>query len=205
MFTHFENAFLNLTDDLAKATKLARQCAEQSLEHDPFDPFCNLVMGRASWLLGDLEASVPWLDRAIELNPNYAHGKYSRAWAVTLLGRGVEGQTDVDAALELSPLDPLLYGMLGVRAFSHMVLDQPAESARWADRAARAPRAHPLIEMIAVVAHGLNVDEERANFWARSARNRRSGLGAAEFFRAFPFRDPSARERISETLARLKL
>ena len=161
-FTHFEDAFLNFAADAHEAATLAQRHAEASLEHDPLDPFCNLVMGRVFWLRGDLEASLPWLDRAIRLNPNYAQGKYSRAWAETLLGEGTAGRANVDAALELSPLDPLAYGMLGVRAFSHMVLDQSAEAALWAERAARAPGAHALIEMIAAVAHGLNGDEARA-------------------------------------------
>ena len=204
-FAHFENAFLHFTDDAAEAARLAQRYAALSVEHDPLDPFCNLVMGRVSWLNGDLDASLPWLDRAIGLNPNYAQGKYSAAWTKTLLGQCVEGQTLVDAALELSPLDPLRYGMLGVRAFSHILLDQPAEAAYWADRAARAPRAHALIEMIAAVAHGMNGDDKQANFWARSALNRHPGLAASDFLQAFPFRDPTTRKRISETLTRLNL
>lgn len=203
-FTHFENAFLSFADDAARATALAQRHAETSLSHDPLDPFCNLVMGRVFWLRGDLEASLPWLDRAIGLNPNYAQGQYSRAWTETLLGQGADGQTHVDAALALSPLDPLAYGMLGVRAFSHMVLDESAPAALWAERAARAPGAHALIEMIAAVAHVLNRDDARAQAWAASARTRSPSVTAADFFRAFPFRDPATRERIAQALARLR-
>jgi TolB-like protein len=202
-FTHFENAFLSFSDDAAQAAALAQRHAEASLEHDPLDPFCNLVMGRVFWLRGELEASLPWLDRAVALNPNYAQGKYSRAWAETLLGQGAEGQAHVDAALALSPLDPLAYGMLGVRAFSHLVLDEAAQAALWAERAARAPGAHALIEMIAAVAHVLNGDEARAKAWSDSARRRSPGLAAVGFFRAFPFRDPGTRQRIARALRRL--
>jgi hypothetical protein len=122
-----------------------------------------------------------------------------------MLGEGASGRALVDAALELSPLDPLLYGMLGVRSFSHMALDQPEEAVLWSERAARAPRAHPLIELIAAVAHGLNGDDARASAWARSALNRRPDLKGADFLKAFPFRDPITRQRISETLIRLNL
>ena len=202
-FTHFENAFLSFADDAAEAALLAQRHAEASLERDPLDPFCNLVMGRVSWLRGELEGSLPWLDRAVRLNPNYAQGKYSRAWAETLLGAGAEGQANVDVALALSPLDPLAYGMLGVRAFSHMVLDQPGEAALWAERAARAPGAHALIEMIAAVAHALNGDAARAKAWAASARRRSPGLAPPDFLRAFPFREPATRRRIVEALERL--
>jgi TolB-like protein len=202
-FAHFEGAFLRFAADRAAATERARRCAEASLALDPLDPFCNLVMGRAAWLSGDLEGALPWLDRAVELNPNYAQGKYSSAWTRTLLGEGGEGQALVDAAVALSPLDPLLYGMLGVRAFSHMVLDEPAEAARWGERAARAPRAHPLIELVAAVGHGLNGDEERARKWMESALTRRPGLRRQDFFEAFPFRDAATYARVDRVLRRL--
>lgn len=204
-FAHFEDAFLGFADDPGRAAELARRSAEASLEHDPLDPFCNLVMGRAFWLRNELEASLPWLDRAMALNPNYAQAKYARGWSETLLGEGRRGQADADSALALSPLDPLAYGMLGVRAFSHIVLDEAAEAAAWAERAARAPGAHALIEMIAAVSHVLAGDPARARGWAQSARERHPGLRAEDFFRAFPFRDPAARARIARALDELEL
>ena len=202
-FTHFQDAFQGFRTDAAHASGLAQRFAEQSLEQDPLDPFCNLAMGRAFWLRGDLEASLPWLDRANAINPNYAQAKYCRAWTETLLGQGAEGQVNVDAALQLSPLDPLAYGMLAVRSFSHIVLDQPSEAAQWGERAARAPGAHALIELIAAVCHRLNGDDGSAAAWARSALNRRPGLNASEFFGAFPFRDRDVRRRIDDALKRL--
>lgn len=202
-FAHFETAFLSFTDDAARSAELARRFAERSLDRDELDPFCNLVMGRAFWLTGDLEASLPWLDRAARLNPNYAQAKYSRAWSETLLGEAALGRSHVDAALALSPLDPLAYGMLGVRAFSHMVLDERALTAEWGECAARAPRAHPLIEMIAAVCHEMTGNQARAEGWAASARRRNPNLTASNFLQAFPFRDPEIRRRIAESLGRL--
>jgi hypothetical protein len=122
-----------------------------------------------------------------------------------MLGEGVDGRALVDAAMGLSPLDPLLYGMLGVRSFSHMALDQPEEAVFWAERSARAPRAHPLIDLLAAVAHGLNGDDARAGAWARSAQARRPGLTGADFLIAFPFQDPPTRSRITDTLRRMNL
>jgi TolB-like protein len=204
-FAHFENAFLSFTPDAAETADLARRSAETALEQDELDPFCNLMMGRAFWLTGELEASLPWLQRALHLNPNYAQAAYSRGWTETLLGEARPGQASADAALALSPLDPLAYGMLGVRAFSHMALDEREQAAAWSERAARAPGAHPLIEMIAAVAHGLNGDPAKAAAWAASARRRNPALTSDDFLRAFPFRDPAVRRRIAAALRRLDL
>lgn len=202
-FAHFEGAFLRFAVDRTAAADRARRCAEASLALDPLDPFCNLVMGRAAWLSGELESALPWLDRATTLNPNYAQGRYSSAWTRTLLGDGRNGQKLVDTAVALSPLDPLLYGMLGVRALSHMVLDEPAEAARWGERAARAPRAHALIDVIAAVGHGLNGDDERARLWLETALRRNPDLRREDFFEAFPFRDAAALARVDGVLRRL--
>ena len=88
------------------------------------DPFVNFTMGRSFWLVGDLDGSLPWLERATSISPNYAQGIYARAWTESLSGRGVEGRAHVDLAMRLSPLDPLYYAMLGTRAFAHLALGE---------------------------------------------------------------------------------
>jgi TolB-like protein len=201
-FTHFQSAFLRYSDDPAAIT-LAQRYASQCLERDPLDPFGHFTMGRAQWLNDDLEASLPWLERANALNPSYAQARYSRGWAEALLGSAEASQVNIAAALVLSPLDPLVYGMLGVRAMSHLVLEDQAQAAEWAERAANSPGAHALIEMIAAVSHGLNGNDLKANAWARSVKARAGHLDSADFLRAFPFRDPPTRERVSRTLGRL--
>ncbi len=201
-FTRFQDAFLRYSPDAAVAIASARHCAEQALERDPVDPFGNFVMGRSFWLHGELEGSIPWLERANLLNPNYAQATYARAWVDGLLGNGRESLSGIDAAVARSPLDPLLYGMLGVRAFSYLGLGDFPLAAHWAERAATSPGAHALIEAIAAVAHGLNGSEARARAWAESARRRASDLTEEGFFRAFPFRHPGTRSLVAQTLSR---
>jgi len=157
-------------------------------------------MGRSFWLRGDLESSVPWLDRANTLNPNYAQGRYARAFTDPFLGRGTSGQEHADAAMALSPLDPLLYAMLAARAFSHLVRGQTAEGSEWADRALRSPGAHVLIPMIAAVAHGMNGNDARARECAAMAHARDPSLRKDAFFRAFPFRDANIRRQFDNLL-----
>ena len=201
-FTHFQNAFLRYVND-AESAQLAQRYAADCLERDPLDPFGHFTMGRAHWLYDDLEGSLPWLERANALNPNYAQARYSTGWAEALLGNTDASQRNIASALVLSPLDPFVYGMLGVRALSHLTLNDTAQAAQWAERAAKSPGAHPLIEMIAAAAHGLNGDEARAKMWAASARARAGHLDRIDFHRAFPFRDAQTKERLSGMLIRL--
>lgn len=200
-FTHFQNAFLRYGETPDSAS-LARRYAAECLERDPLDPFGHFTMGRAHWLYGDLEGSLSWLEQANALNPNYAQARYSTGWAEALIGSAEASQGSIAAALALSPLDPLVYGMLGVRALMYLTLNDTQEAAKWAERAARSAGAHPLIEMIAVAAHGLNGDQPTAMAWAASVRARAGHLNTTDFLRAFPYRDLSTKERVAQTLSR---
>ena len=200
-FVHFQTAFLRHTDDLAGAVGLARRFADRAVELDARDPFVNFAMGRTHWLSGDLEAALPWLERATALSPSYAQGIYARAWTETLAGQALVGRRHVDLAMRLSPLDPLHYGMLGTRAFSHLMLGEDADAARWAERAARAPGAHVLIAMIACAAQALAGNEAASRAWAANVRERNPALTRGDFFRSFPMKSEDARVRVSGALA----
>jgi TolB-like protein len=201
-FVHFQTAFLRHTDDVSGEIALARGFAERGLELDPIDPFVNFTMGRTFWLEGDLERGLSWLERSTAISPNYAQGIYARGWTEALAGRGLEAREHVDLAMRLSPLDPLYYGMLGTRAFTHMVLGEDAEAATWAERAARAPGAHVLIAMIASAAHVLAGDAVRAAAWAADVRARNPALTREDFFRSFPMKSEATRARIAAALVR---
>ena len=202
-FVHFQTAFLHHTDERAREIALARACAERGLELDPVDPFVNFTMGRSFWLEGELDSSLPWLDRAITLCPNYAQGIYARAWTEALTHHGPDSREHVDLAMRLSPLDPMYYAMLGTRAFAHMDMGDDVEAVTWAERAARSPGAHVLIAMIAAAAHALGGDAQRAGAWAANVRERNPALTRADFFSAFPMKSEAMRARISRALSQL--
>jgi TolB-like protein len=199
--TFFQSAFLRYSGDPDGDARAARRFAERSVELDPLDPFANFTMGRAFWLTGDIERSSPWLDRSTALSPSYAQGFYARAWADAICERGPCGSDHVDLAMSLSPLDPFLYAMLATRALTCLVRGETGQAAIWVDRAARSPGAHVMISLIAVIAHTLNEDPQRAAAWAADVRARRGDISQAHFFASFPFRDGELRRRIAKALA----
>lgn len=200
-FTHFQDAFVNYNDAPDKAALNARRFAERSLDLDPLDPFANFTMGRYFWLEGALNSSADWLDRALTLSPNYAQCIYSRAFTDALSGRAESARKHVDEAFQLSPFDPLLYGMLGVRALSFISEGDFESASRWAEKAARSPGAHYLISMIAVTAHSLARNDKQAASWAETVRHRKSNACRTQFFESFPFSDPKTKDLISSALA----
>ncbi len=201
-FTSFLEAFLRLGPDVREAIKAARRHAERGLELDPLDPFANFTMGRSHWLTHDLDAAAGWLDRATQLNPNYAQGFYSTALTSMLTGDLVTTETSLDVALHLSPLDPLLYGIHGVRSQMFMQTGDYTAAARWGDKAADTSGAHYLIAMIALAANGLAGRNEQAARWRQVVRQRKPDATAADYFAAFPTRHTDSRSRIAAELRR---
>jgi TolB-like protein len=201
-FTSFLEAFLHLTPDVPEAIRAARRHAERGLELDPMDPFAHFTMGRSYWLTHDLDTAAVWLDRATDLNPNYAQGHYSSAMTSMLTGNLKATETGLDIALQLSPLDPLLYGIHGVRSQMFMQSGDYAAGAHWGDRAATTPGAHYLIAMIALVANGLAGRDDQVARWRQVVRQRRTDASSAHYFEAFPTQDPQYRLMIAAELRR---
>ncbi|SEO66900.1 TolB amino-terminal domain-containing protein [Salinihabitans flavidus] len=201
-FTSFLTAFLRLESDIAAAARSARHHAERALELDALDPFANFTMGRSFWLTDQPEVAADWLARATTLNPNYAQGFYASAFTAMLLGDRATTITALDTSLHLSPLDPLLYGVHGVRAQSLMQQEDYEAAAIWGDRAVAQPGAHYLIGMIALAANGLVGRHERAGQLRQDIRRRKPDATAADYFTAFPTRHAASRSRIAAELAR---
>lgn len=200
-FTSFIDAFLRIAPDIPAATMAARQHAERGLDLDPLDPFVNFTMGRAHWLVNDAETARHWLSRATTINPNYAQGYYASAFTSMLVGDGDACDDQLVAALDLSPLDPLLYGMYGVRSQMLMQREDYAAAARWGEKASLTPGAHYLISMVAVAACGLAGEDRQARRWADATRARRADAKAKDYLDAFPIRDVTASKKIAGTLA----
>ena len=201
-FTSFLDAFLHIGPHLKEATRAARHHAERGLELDSLDPFANFTMGRSHWLTDDLDTAAEWLARATTLNPNYAQGFYSSAMTSMLTGNLAATEVGLDTALQLSPLDPLLYGMHGVRSQMFIQSGDYAAAARWGDRAAATPGAHYLIAMIAMVANGLAGRHDTAARWRQTVRQRKPDASAAHYFASFPTRDIVSRSLIADELCR---
>ncbi|MFH1343535.1 MAG: winged helix-turn-helix domain-containing protein [Pseudomonadota bacterium] len=201
-FTSFLDAFLRLGPDPVAAALAARRHAERSLDLDPQDPFANFTMGRSFWLSDEPDVAAEWLARATVLNPNYAQAFYATAFTSMLTGKAHATFTALDTSLHLSPLDPLLYGVHGVRAQMLIQQEDHQAAAIWADRAATTPGAHYLIAMIALAANGLAGRQGQAARWRREVRRLKPDANATDYFTALPTRDTPSRIRIEAELRR---
>ncbi len=204
-FTSFQTAFLKYSADASKEIENARRFAEKCVELDPVDPFGNFTLGRAHWLKGDPEAGMPWIDRSVELSPNFAQGFYAHGWADVMAGRNVEALRQLENATALSPLDPFLYAMQAARGLAYLQLEDYDNALLWAEKGARAPGAHYLIGAIAAMVCKISGDEKKANYWAEKVKKRRPDASAATFFNAFPFEDSDMSRSMRKALVSVGL
>ncbi|WP_342076103.1 winged helix-turn-helix domain-containing protein [Yoonia sp. SS1-5] len=202
-FTHWQNAFMQFGEDRNLLVQQAVQDASRALDIDPADPFANFNMGRARWLEGDIDASQNWLDRALQINPNFAQCHYNKGLILALDGASQPAKSFASKAMSLSPLDPLYYGMLGVRAMSHIAEDDFEAASRLAQQAMQSPGAHFYMALIAAAAFELQGDGDRAKRCRDHALHERPDVSQDMFFSAFPFRSNDMRGKFSGALQRL--
>jgi TolB-like protein len=117
--------------EIAEGSRLARRAGELGKD----DAVALARGGHAlGFLVGDLDASVAFVDRAIQLNPNLA-----TAWVLSGLLRFYRGETDVAIehlarAMRLSPLDPTLYQMRVGTGFAHLLGGRFDDASSWAGK-----------------------------------------------------------------------
>jgi TolB-like protein/DNA-binding SARP family transcriptional activator len=186
-FTHFQNAFLDLTRDHDRQIELAFETACQSLAADDRDPAAHWAMGRALWLNGTVSESLVELERSIALSPNFALGYYTLGFVHCQSGNPQSAIAATDYSRQLSPFDPLQFAMLASRALAHVRLGELEEAAEWAIKATARPNAHTHILAIAALTLVLTHRRDDARKYIARIRERLPAYTVEDFIRAFRF------------------
>jgi TolB-like protein len=185
-FTHWQSAFQGW-DNFDRRTELAYDAAGQSLLADGQSPDSHLAMGRALWLMRNHDESLNELSKAVALSPHLALAHYAIAFVQSQSGDPSAAIEAADQSRRLSPYDPMLFGMLGARAISHVRLGQHEEAAEWAVRAATQPNAHTGILAIAANSLGLAGRLKEGHVFAARIHARQPGYSFRNFVNSFRF------------------
>ncbi len=192
-FTHFQSAFQGWAK---REPEIARafEAAGQGLMVDDRDPAAHWAMGRALWLRGDHDQSVIELERSIDLSPNFALAHYNLAFVHSTAGDPLAAISSSDHSRDLSPFDPMLFGMFGTRAMALVRLGRFEEAAAWAVKAAARPNAFPHIRAIAAYSLALAGSIDEAHSYAEAVRKSVPRYSLGDFLSAFQF-DPEGAEQ----------
>ncbi|MEO0436174.1 MAG: winged helix-turn-helix domain-containing protein [Pseudomonadota bacterium] len=117
-FVNYERAYLNLDDRREHSLRLAFDHAKHAIDVDPLDPMGHWVEGRAHFLDGELDKANRSASRAANLNPSHANSQYLIGWIALQQGDRELCEERSSLACRLSPQDPLIYGMRGIRAMN---------------------------------------------------------------------------------------
>ena len=186
-FTHFQNAFLHRPQERQQEIDRAYQTAGNSLVADDRDPAAHWAMGRALWLRGNQDQALRELEQALSLSPNFALGHYTLGFVHGQSGDPRVAIASSEYSRQLSPFDPLMFGMLCSRALGHLRLGQYQDAADWACKGAARPNAHVHIRAIAAGCLGAagRIDEARAV--VTSLRKSTPAYRVDDFLAAFRF------------------
>jgi DNA-binding SARP family transcriptional activator len=185
-FTHFQDAFQSW-EQREPAVERAYAAAAQGLLADERDPGVHWAMGRALWLRGRTDESVVELERSIDLSPNFALGHYNLSFVHSIVGDARAAISYSDHSRNLSPFDPMLFGMLATRAMALIRLGQFEEAADWAVKAAARPNAFAHIHAIAAFTLALVGSLDQARVHAAAVRRTAPRYSLSDFLATFPF------------------
>jgi DNA-binding SARP family transcriptional activator/TolB-like protein/Tfp pilus assembly protein PilF len=200
-FTYWQNVFQGWTKREPEIDR-ALEAATQSVLADDRDPAAHWAMGRALWLRGRHDQSVAELEQAVDLSPNFALAHYNLAFVHSTAGDASAAISASDYSRELSPFDPMLFGMFGARAMALVRLRRFEEAAAWGVKAAARPNAFPHIRAIAAYSLALAGSLDEARAYAAEVRRTNPQYGIADFLRAFRF-DPEGEALFREGARRV--
>ncbi|QKH38234.1 transcriptional regulator [Achromobacter pestifer] len=183
-FTHWQDAFQRWGEQ-APAIDLAFEAAGQGLIADDRDPAAHWAMGRALWLRGNQDQSLAELARAVDLSPNFALAHYTLGFVNCQSGDAEAAIGSSDHSRDLSPYDPLLFGMLAVRALALVRLGRYEEAAGWALKAAARPNAHVHILAIAACCLAIAGKDDETSGLLAAIRKTHPSYRVDDFLAAF--------------------
>jgi adenylate cyclase len=122
--------------ETAEASRLAGRAAELGKDDAVALSFSGLALG---FIVGDLEAGVELIDRALALNPNLVAAWTASGCLRSRLGAQDEAIEHVARAMRLSPLDPLMFFMQNAVALAHFLAGRYDEAWPLAEKASRGP------------------------------------------------------------------
>ena len=204
-FVHFNNVFLDHTEDHDRDITEAYEAARRAMACDEKDATAHWVLARAYYLRRELSGALAEFEAAIELNPSFAHGYYMIATIFMLNGRSDEAVLNIEKAMRLSPHDPLIFAMMGVRANSLLHLGELDEAAAWMERGMRQPNSHALAVANGAFNGALAGRDDMVETAMSNLRQLRPDYSIADFLNTLSFVKDEHRQMVIDGLRKAGL
>jgi adenylate cyclase len=156
------------TDDPAKDRAEVARLAAQAAEVGRDDAFTLSLSGFAiAEVLGDLDAGVALIDRALALTPNFAAVLTHRGVVSAWLGEPDRAIDFLQRAMRLSPVDPITFVMQAATGLAHFIAGRDNDAFSWSEKTLqRNPFFLPALRIAAASAAFLGRMEDAGKYLA---------------------------------------
>jgi adenylate cyclase len=181
----------------------AERWARRSLELDASEPVCHVALANVLLWRRDHDAALVALNRAVELDPNYAQGHGLMGMTLMYSGRAEDALESFATGRRLDPLYPNI--VLHFLAQAHFSLEHYETAARHLlDRIARNPDTDASRMLLASCYGHLGRGEDARAIWAELLKVN-PDFALAQRARVLPYKNASDFQRIVEGLAKAGL
>jgi TolB-like protein len=187
----------DLAHERAEARRLALRAAQLGRE----DAVALTTAGGClAQVTQELDAGIALIDRACELNPNFATAWSTSAWVRNFGGEAEIAIEHATRAMRLSPLDPLSHHMDTAMGFAHFLAGRYDEAVAWAEVALLKHGGYQGTHRVLAASHALagRVDKARAALAGLLALN--PTMRIADLWTVIPWRRPDDARRYAEGL-----
>jgi TolB-like protein len=166
---HTMNLLQRWSLDPQSEIKAAERLSQLVLSIDENDPDTLACAGWArAFVSHDFGAATEMVDRAVALNPNSATAWSYRGLTWLYLGQAQQALQSFERSMRLSPLDPMLYGMIAMTGLAFVGLGRFDEAVAAAEKALRKnPTFAPAHRCLASALAHLGRDAEASKAVAR--------------------------------------
>ena len=185
-FAAFGHAFNHYGENRAGLLENSIAWADKAIKIDPDNSQACWAKGRSYWAKKAPIEGIHWMDRALELDPNFVLARYTRGVLNNLGGQLDAAHQDLAFAIQLSPVDPMIYSMRGHVGVAYLQQEQFEEGLAWAEHAIRSPRSEHMVMFVAAVAASLAGEIGRARHWKAELAKAAPQITADHFFDSMP-------------------
>lgn len=175
--------------------------AKRAIDCDPFDPAANLAMARSTSFEPSQDESLLWLERTVDICPNYAWGHSQIAAKRSMTGPVDMALEHARIALSLSPRDPLRHSTYAALATSNINLGQFEEAARWGRKVMELPHTDIVAMTSALCANYLAGHKDVSRKIAERIEAVHPGFTTERFVSAHPMMRKEAAARLKDIFA----
>jgi adenylate cyclase len=196
---------LGVSPNRQKDLERTFEAAKTAVTLDEHDPFGWAALTRAYLLRVEHEAAISAADTAIALNPNFALAHFGRAHALWHAGRPGEAVVSHDAALRLSPLDPMMWAYLASKAIALTLLGKFEEAITLSQRSQRQANSAIFSHLAEISALGHLGRSDEARDAIRRAGQKKRDLSIAYVDQTLPISEPRCRQTFLDGLRKAGL